>query len=163
MLLIKHNNYVSIEDFGNILKWFGPLQKDSVGNNFLSNMQTLFTKKWFHGDISVTEAQTRLAESESGTFLIRFSSNPGSYALSKVIENSSKEKSIVHIRITHKDGKYCFAVDDKVYEFTSLVELVDLPQLSLGNACSGSRYWATFRVRQMHSGYIDTMPSKTDK
>lgn len=162
MLLVKHNNCVTIEGFGNILKWFGPLQKDDSGNNFLSNMQTLFTKKWFHGDISVTEAQTRLTESEPGTFLIRFSSNPGSYALSKVIQNSGKEKSIVHIRITHRpDGKYCFAVDDKVFEFNSLVELVELPQLGLGNACSGSRYWATFRVRQLHSGYIDKI--NTDK
>jgi len=121
-------------------------------------MQELFTKKWFHGDISVSEAETRLAATEPGTFLIRFSSNPGSFALSKTLENSENEgRVIVHIRITHKQGKFSFVVDDQAYEYNSLMELVGAPELRLGNACSGSKYWATFRVKQMHSKYINTV------
>jgi len=158
-ILVKdHRDVVSIEEFGNILKWFGPLEKDTKGDNFLTTMQILFTKKWFHGDISLPESQTRLTGSESGTYLIRFSSNPGSFALSKMIENSNQERVIVHVRIQHKPGgKYSFVLDDQSYEYDSLTDLVKAPELQLGNACSGSKYWATFRVKQKHQGYINSV------
>jgi len=162
-ILVKdHRDVVSIEEFGNILKWFGSLEKDSKGDNFLQTIQVLLTKKWFHGDISLPEAQTRLTGAEPGTFLIRFSSKPGSFALSRMIENSNKERVIVHIRITHKPGgKYSFSVDDQSYEYESLTDLVKAQELQLGNACSGSKYWATFRVKQKHQGYINSVKSNT--
>lgn len=117
-------------------------------------MQNLFTKRWFHGDIDLQTAQTRLAGTEPGMFLIRFSSNPGSYALSKIIEQNN-EQTIVHVRISHHpSSKYSFTLDDKTYEFDSLDELVKSPVLHLGNPCPGSKYYAQFRIKQVHSGYI---------
>jgi len=125
-------------------------------------MQNVFTKRWFHGDISVETAQTRLAGNEPGTFLIRFSSNPGSYALSKIIENARKEREIVHIRINHEpvsggNGRYSFVLDEKVSEFDNLEELVKAKVLGLTTACPGSYYYAQFRIKQIHSGYINTV------
>jgi len=108
MILKNDSNIVSIEEFGNIMKWFGPMMDpNEIENNFVYRMQNLLTKRWFHGDISLQEAQARLAGTEPGTFLLRFSSNPGQFALSKMIENLSKEHVIVHIRILHiPGGKY---------------------------------------------------------
>jgi hypothetical protein len=94
----------------------------------------------------VEAAQTLLAQTEPGTFLIRFSSNPGSYALSKIIENQNQERVIVHIRINHKPGDcFSFVLDGQVHEFKTLDDLVKCPLLSLGNPCPGSKYYAQFR------------------
>lgn len=160
VLLVKEGSgeVVSMEEFGNVLKWFGPMDAQSADNNFLARMQNIFTKRWFHGDISVGTAETRLAENEPGTFLIRFSSNPGSYALSKIIENQKKERVIVHIRIPHEPGKnYSFVLDDTVYEFDSLDDLVKEKVLGLTTACPGSHYYAQFRIKQIVSGYVNTV------
>lgn len=158
-ILAKGADKVSMDEFGNILKWFGPLLPSEEGKNFLATMQSLFTQKWFHGDISQQEAETRLAGGNPGTFLIRFSSNPGSYALSRIFENDEHELVIVHIRIGHPTpfAKFSFIVEDQVYEYSSLEELVKAEQLKLGEPCSGSKYYATFRIKQMVSGYINTV------
>jgi len=156
LLLKEDTDVVYIEDFGNCLKWFGPMGSSS-STNFLTRMQNLFTKRWFHGDISVETAQTRLAGNEPGTYLIRFSSNPGNFALSKIIENQKKERAIVHIRISHEPGgNYAFILDDVVYEFDSLEDLVKAKVLGLTNPCPGSYYYAQFRIKQMVTGYVNT-------
>jgi hypothetical protein len=91
-------------------------------------------------------AQTRLAGMEPGTYLIRFSSQPGSYALSKVIVNQNKERVLVHIRISHTPGgKFSITLDNKVCEFETLEELVDSNLLNLRQPCPGSKYFAQFR------------------
>jgi len=156
-ILVKNEReLVLIEEFGNLLKWFGPVQPSN--DNFLTTMQTLFTKKWFHGDISQEQAETRLAGADPGTYLIRFSSNPGSFALSKMIENHNHERVIVHIRISHQSkGKYSFVLDDKTYEFDSLLALVKSNILNLGHAAPGSKYYAQFRIKQIISGYVNTV------
>lgn len=121
-------------------------------------MQNLLTKRWFHGDITLNESQTRLAGTDPGSYLIRFSSNPGQYALSKMIENHNKERVIVHIRISHSPGgKYSFVLDGKVYEYDNLEELVKSPVLGLAKPCQGSKYYAQFRIKQVHSGYVNTV------
>lgn len=108
-------------------------------------MQALCTKRWFHGDITQEQAETRLAGTDPGTFLIRLSSNAGSFALSKMIENHNHERVIVHVRISHRTNKYTFVLDEETHQFDSLDDLVKDPVLSLGNACPGSKYYAQFR------------------
>jgi len=88
MLVKGDRDIVHMEDFGNLLKWFGPLEEGE--KNFLTTMQNLFNKRWFHGDISQESAENTLAGSEPGTYLIRFSSTPGNFALSKVVESQTK-------------------------------------------------------------------------
>jgi len=159
MIIKNDNNMVPIDEFGNILKWFGPmLVSEEPENNFIYRMQNLLTKRWFHGDITLNESQTRLAGTDPGSYLIRFSSNPGQYALSKMIENHNKERVIVHIRISHSPGgKYSFVLDGKVYEYDNLEELVKSPVLGLAKPCQGSKYYAQFRIKQVHSGYVNTV------
>jgi len=154
-LVKNERDQVHIEDFGNVLRWFGPLNSEKM--NFLVTMQNLCTKRWFHGDISQEQAETQLTGTEPGTFLIRLSSNPGCFALSSMIENHQQQKVIVHIRIAQKARKYSFVLDDNLYDFESLDELVKAPVLELKAACPGSKYYAQFRIKQLVSGYVNTV------
>jgi len=157
-MLVKNTetNLVCIEEFGNILKWFGPMNSKEPENNFLSKMLQLFGMRWFHGDISIETAQTRLAGNEPGTFLIRFSSTPGSYALSKIIVDSENQRAIVHIRISHSENEFEFSYEKKNYEYKSLQDLVNAQVLQCISACPGSYYYAKFRKREKVQGYINT-------
>eukprot|EP01117_Protostelium_nocturnum_P002786 TRINITY_DN13709_c0_g1_i1.p1 TRINITY_DN13709_c0_g1~~TRINITY_DN13709_c0_g1_i1.p1 ORF type:complete len:561 (+),score=199.63 TRINITY_DN13709_c0_g1_i1:207-1889(+) len=157
MLVKNDRDLVHIEDFGNLLKWFGPLE-EGQDKNFLGTMQNLFNKRWFHGDISQESAETSLAGTEPGTYLIRFSSTPGNFALSKMVENHNKEKVILHIRILHTPGKnFSLHLDGKNLEFPSLEELVKTPILALGTAAPGSKYYAQLRMKQIITGYVNTV------
>jgi hypothetical protein len=50
----ENSTTVSIDEFGNLLKWFGPMMNpNDQEDNFVNKMQNLFTKRWFHGDISL--------------------------------------------------------------------------------------------------------------
>lgn len=49
-------------------------------------------------------------------------------------------------RISHEPGgNYNFVLDEQVYEYESLDELVKAPVLGLSNPCPGSYYYAQFR------------------
>lgn len=154
-ILVKNEkDKVFVEEFGNLLKWFGPMI-DSNSQNFLQTMQNLFTKRWFHGDISGETAESRLAGNAPKTFLIRFSSTPGNYALSKIVENVDHDKILVHIRIIHKPGEgFSFILDGQTYQFLTLDDLIKCPLLDLGSPCSGSKYYVQFRIKQIVTGYI---------
>jgi serine/threonine protein kinase len=156
MLVKNDRDLVHIEDFGTLLKWFGPLEEQD--KNFLATMQNLFNKRWFHGDISQESAETCLAGTEPGTYLIRFSSTPGNFALSKMVENHNKEKVILHIRILHSPGsQFSLHLDGKNTDFVSLDELVKAPILDLGTAAPGSKYYAQLRMKQIITGYVNTV------
>jgi len=156
MLVKNDRDIVHMEDFGNLLKWFGPLEESD--KNFLATMQNLFNKRWFHGDISQESAENTLAGSEPGTYLIRFSSTPGNFALSKVVENQSKERMVLHIRIPHTVGKgYSLTLDGTTHQFPSLEDLVKTPILQLGSAAPGSKYYAQLRLKQIVTGYVNTV------
>lgn len=157
--IMIHNDQESVlmEDFGNILKWFGPIQSDK--GSFLDLMEQLFQSKWFYGDISQEQAEETLLGAKPGTYLIRFSSSAGNYALSKMIENQEGERMILHVRIAHfPHSKYSFTLDDKVYEFASLHDLVKTSLLHLGNPPSGgSKYYNQLAVKQVTSGYVQSV------
>eukprot|EP01099_Mayorella_cantabrigiensis_P001703 TRINITY_DN1755_c0_g2_i1.p1 TRINITY_DN1755_c0_g2~~TRINITY_DN1755_c0_g2_i1.p1 ORF type:complete len:532 (-),score=88.92 TRINITY_DN1755_c0_g2_i1:288-1883(-) len=97
--LKKAPEIVSLEAFGNLLSWFGPL--DSVpdaSSNILEYIKSIVKQKWFHGQISMTDASNRLSSYSKGHFLIRLSSTvPGQFTISKV----DKANSISHQRITY--------------------------------------------------------------
>jgi tRNA A-37 threonylcarbamoyl transferase component Bud32 len=151
---------VHILRFGNLLRWFGPMEAPNANEpekSFLARMQRLFTYRWFHGDISTEMAETRLSESKPGTFLVRFSSNPGQWALSKVVqvEGDGEETQTLHIRVHYEAGEFSVSLGNEVYKYDSLTDLVKAPVLELGSPCPGSKYYAQFRVKQRHLGYVN--------
>jgi len=45
----------------------------------------ILISSWFHGDISMSESEARLANKMEGTYLVRFSTSEiGTYTISKV-------------------------------------------------------------------------------
>ena len=90
-----------------------------------------------------------------GCFLVRLSSHPGNYALSKLIRKDN-QNVVVHIRISHeKPNEFCYNIDGQDYAFSSLQDLVKHPQLNLTHVCPGSKYYAAQRERQYVAGYIN--------
>lgn len=75
---------MEINWFGDMLKWFGPLKRDT---SILDTIRTMLRYPWFHGPIDSDEAKRRLSNMPIGTFLVRFSlTTPGSYTISRVLK-----------------------------------------------------------------------------
>lgn len=94
--------YVSVEDFGNLISWFGPISPTLDGcANMLEYLVSNVKKKWFHGKLSMTAASERLSSYTKGHFLIRLSNTgPGQFTISKV----EKGNTISHQRFTYQYG-----------------------------------------------------------
>jgi len=91
------DHIVSMERFGKILEYFGPLQE-----GFLDNIRGMLSQKWFHGELDTADAAARLNQQPPGSFLVRFSStNPGCFTTSQVIADGS----IRHQRVQNQPGK----------------------------------------------------------
>ena len=135
----ESSGYVTIQQFSNFLKWFGPLDEA-----MLMRLVKLLQQTWFHGDIGAAEAERRLSRTNRGTFLLRFSSgSPGNFSLSLRTKEGTK-----HLRITsHAKG---YQVAGKVH--SSLNELVKKTK-ELKHSCKGSKYAFVFSPC-VSSGYM---------
>ena len=128
---------LTIERFGSVVKCLGGWTTD-----FLWKALSLCTlcfdevrQKWFFGDLSAEEAVSLLRGKPVGTFLVRFSSNPGDFTISYV----SSTGRIFHTRIIQhftQDAKSRFEVNGRF--FASIKEL--LFAFGLVRACLGSPY-----------------------
>lgn len=143
---------VSLEKFGEILKFFGPLLGPANENNILYRIRQLMIEPWFHGDISTSESENRLIKKPEGTFLVRFStSSPGCYTISKV---SKSDYTIKHQKIHHVAGGE-FEVNGVYYK--SLQDLIrgESEKLHLLYSCVGSRFIPIFVQNKNISGYVN--------
>jgi len=136
---------VSLEKFGQVLNWFGPL-KDSSGQKLILNIiRKILENDWFHGDTEYEKAVTHLCDKPPGTFLIRFSSkeHPGCFTISKVSRNSR----IIHQRILHKGGSSFSTQEGKSYPTLLDLVLQGRDELKLETPCPGSPYKPLFNVK----------------
>eukprot|EP01088_Endostelium_zonatum_P016889 TRINITY_DN474_c0_g1_i1.p1 TRINITY_DN474_c0_g1~~TRINITY_DN474_c0_g1_i1.p1 ORF type:complete len:623 (-),score=136.92 TRINITY_DN474_c0_g1_i1:97-1965(-) len=131
---------VSIIKFGSILKWFGPLvdppgTKSRSKEGVIKRIKDVLKLKYFHGDISSEEARRRLRSFPEGTFLMRFSGEPGMFVISRVSEGKCKEGRILFV------AGQGFTVDRRTY-YSSLSRFVTKEQTKLGinSICAGSKY-----------------------
>lgn len=89
---------VTLDQFGRLLGWFGPLDKDIV----LRIRETL-SKVWFHGMISSQDAQMRLGGLPNGSYLVRLSTTtPGAYTISSL---SRRDGTLRHQRVNYEFGE----------------------------------------------------------
>ena len=95
----------------------------------------LLKNPWFHGNIDADRAEEVIMNAKRGTFLVRFSSDPGSYT----ITSKSKSKKLKHFRILHKAGLdfligkvECKSLEDIITRYGD--------QLFLKHPCLGSPY-----------------------
>jgi serine/threonine protein kinase len=80
-LLEPSGGLVSMEKFVSLLSWFGPLASAEEEPTFLDQLNAVCTKPWFHGNLSKEETVEKLQNQPPGTFLVRFSADPGCYVI----------------------------------------------------------------------------------
>jgi len=84
---------VHLEQFVQVLGWLAPLDK-----TFVSRFSAMVTSKWFHGGLSMTEAQERLRGEKAGTYLVRFSNNhPRHYVITKIGHKDFQNLLVLHL------------------------------------------------------------------
>jgi len=135
----KSEEVVTLEKFGKILQWFGPIgdpQATHKHDTIIDSTRNLMKYTWFHGDTDTETAQEKLTGKPGGTFLIRFSSMDGWFTISQI----TPTRGIRHQRIKHKPGS-SYILDGE--PFSSLNDLVVGKNLTL--ACPGSRFQHIFQ------------------
>jgi hypothetical protein len=126
---------VPIEKFGKVLDCFSPV----TGAQVLDEIQALCAETWFHGHVSTPEAQTRLANTPAGCFLVRFSSQEhGSYTISLV----TPAGAIRHQRVRHVGN--AFLLQNQRYPSLRAVVELGGHLLNLLIPCPGSTFQAIF-------------------
>src|SRR3989338_4481279 len=131
---------VRMTKFGEILHWFGPLEISEKGpltpGLFLSRLRDVLKEGWFHGFISGPKATKDLLDKEPGTFMVRFSSQPGSFAVSRV----TRSKQITHVRVLHEKGAYWLEGSTATFDTLTGVIKASAEKLFLRTPCPGNQY-----------------------
>lgn len=132
--------FVTCEQFGNVLSYFGPIDMDPAIGTLVDRVQAVLSSSWFHGDIDSTDAFKLLrADGRVGAYLIRLSGREsGTFTLSRVC-GDARHKDITHQRIRHHNpGGFVWAGEC----FRSLPELISRIsiQYQLRHPVAGSKY-----------------------
>lgn len=144
---------VTIENFGQMLDWFGPLE-----HNLLDRVYELVRQDYFWGFLSTSDADKTL-DRKAGTYLVRFSnSERGVYTLSVL----TKELKIANLRILYNVSNGKFVLGPKEYE--TLRHIIEGKQIktynvSLKKPCQHDRpYSILFAKNDSMSLYMDPNP-----
>lgn len=95
---------VTLERFGHVLSWFGPLEVrsgaiESSATTFLDRILETLSQPWFHGDIERVPCEAALKDQTPGTYLVRVSTTvAGAFTISKM----ASSLKINHQRIDFK-------------------------------------------------------------
>jgi serine/threonine protein kinase len=130
----------TLDRFGKVLSWFGPLVDPVHGVIMLPKIRMLLSKRWFHGDLSTRDAEVRLVGKGVGAFLVRFSTfAAGTFTLSRV----SKDGSLNHQRILYQPGTG-FLLHNRAYPSLDVLLASKAQEMNLQVACLGSKYSSLF-------------------
>jgi len=141
----------TLENFGRVIAWFGPLITPPGQLNFLEKVCDTVSQRWFHGNISQIEAEDRLQNQPKGTYLLRFSaSSPGCYTISHI----NKKKKLVHQRVTHIPGEgFCFW-DAKYADLRELIKHERKEQF-FSQPCPGSQFQKLFPKKKAKDAVVE--------
>ena len=145
---------VSMEHFGRMMDWFGPIRKDARAL-ILSRIREVLKRPWFHGDIPTSETETRIMTREVGTFLVRFSNSaPGVFAISKV----AAPLKVNHLRVSREmdaQGNSKFRLGSHTAD--SLDALIDLVanDYQLLVPCANAPYAYLFAAQAPIGSYVE--------
>lgn len=148
-IFVKAGNVVTLEQFGKVLTYFGPIEDPTATEPFMDRTRNLLAKSWFHGSIQTEESERLLKGRPDGTFLVRCSNKvPGTFTISKV-----QDEKTSHQRVSHKLGSG-FVLNGST--FSSLEEVVEKSagDLKLVTSCPGSKYTHLFLLDDHISGYV---------
>jgi len=93
----EQENLVTLQNYARMLESFGPLE---TGTGFFDRIRKVLLIGGFHGQIE-TRAAERLLGRRPGSYLIRYSTTPGSFAISVV----TQKETLKHYRIVHQAGQ----------------------------------------------------------
>jgi len=146
---------VTIENFGQMLDWFGPLE-----HNLLERVYQLVKQDYFWGFLSTSDADKTL-DRKAGTYLVRFSnSERGVYTLSVI----TKDLKIANLRILYNVANGRFVLGPKEYESLSHIiggKQIKTYNVSLKKPCQHDRpYSILFAKNDSMSLYMDPNPIK---
>lgn len=130
--------YVTIESFSSALSWHGPLTK---GKTFIINVLNIWSSlQGFYGHVSSQEAEQLLSPSKvkEGSYLIRFSSTPGDFAVSYKSKKSKDNKKFIHYKILHQPGSP-YKFDNK--EFESLEACIKVMKKTIKYPLPGNKFY----------------------
>lgn len=143
LLVTQGTETVTLERFGDILEWFGPIKDKNGCVTVLDRVHEVLTNEAFHGDISASMAQELLCSRQPGAFLFRFSSLRGQYTISHLNEHGIPN----HQRICFVPGKGFLFEDEYHPSLASLIEAIT-PVLALTQPCGGSKYRTIFNTKE---------------
>jgi len=114
---------------------------------------------YFHGDIDRAEAKAKMKGTPEGTFLIRFSGQPGLYVFSSIKGNEFKEGRIVY----EPDRGFSFAQHSGTHYYPTLHSFVSKQHAKLGMkvVCGGSKYEELFAT-PLEAIPVSNTPVKKD-
>eukprot|EP01095_Lingulamoeba_sp_RSL-Kostka_P011297 TRINITY_DN4261_c0_g1_i1.p1 TRINITY_DN4261_c0_g1~~TRINITY_DN4261_c0_g1_i1.p1 ORF type:complete len:610 (+),score=197.94 TRINITY_DN4261_c0_g1_i1:239-2068(+) len=93
---------VTMIHFGRMLTFFGPIKEDNDQVCILDRIRVLLSSQWFHGDLSVKEAESRLhGTNGKASFLVRLSnSSKYCFTVSRIKNNGT----YIHTRVEYKQS-----------------------------------------------------------
>jgi hypothetical protein len=128
--ILNERGSVSRNVWEHLLEWFTPLYPSGVPPDLNASKQEIYyftdilnimSPSWFFGFMNPIETNKLLINEPTGTFLFRFSSQPGCYTLSV-----SNRGQVGHWRIKSEKGRdwQYFWIDDRVYN--SLQHIIEI-------------------------------------
>eukprot|EP00007_Cunea_sp_BSH-02190019_P003786 CAMPEP_0174239006 /NCGR_PEP_ID=MMETSP0417-20130205/13160_1 /TAXON_ID=242541 /ORGANISM="Mayorella sp, Strain BSH-02190019" /LENGTH=614 /DNA_ID=CAMNT_0015317901 /DNA_START=276 /DNA_END=2116 /DNA_ORIENTATION=- len=130
---------VTLVKLGQVLAWFGGLDPDANEQDIFHRIEHMLRQRWFHGDIAAQKAMDMLTGQLPGTFLVRFSSQPGCFTISSV----DPTRRVVHQRVIFEAGQgYVFWNN----RYPTLKKLLQKEKKKFGflQPCPDSKYMNLF-------------------
>jgi len=113
---------ISLETFGKLLEWFGPLDAE-----LLERIDSIVSEKWFHGSLNHLQAERIIANGKAtlkGTFLVRFSERQsGTIAIAYKQSNSAVRHYLVQSSDITGEGR---SLPTFIRDTDSLIYFVDI-------------------------------------
>lgn len=156
----SNDDMVSMEQFGKMMDWFGPIRKDARAL-ILSRIREVLRRPWFHGDLPTVETEARIMTRDVGTFLVRFSNSaPGVFTISKV----TAPLKVNHLRVSRDqdpENPFNFRFKLGAHIADSLEALVDLAANDYGllYPCANPPYAYLFAEQAPVGSYVESNPS----
>jgi len=142
-VILAHNgpgdvDMVSMETFGNMLKWFGPICGKDRKVELFDRIKEFLEHPAFHGDVSAPQAQ-RIMPKTPGAYMIRFSSLAGQYAITYI----TQDQKVAHSRISYNVDHGFYYKNQYYPKLQDLITALT-PGLGLTVPCPGSKYQIIF-------------------
>lgn len=152
--LLSSGGTVTTESFHVWLQTFGPLRPEA---KVISAMVELLKQPWFHGDVATADAERLLAtRNVEGTFLVRFSSQPGAYTVSCL-----RSSRVMHYRATPQGSQ--LVVGQVTVDSVEQLVVRCKQQLGLAEPLPGSKFQQFFVLAPPSKGAayleLDTLPA----